>query len=223
VGAVFAHGQQGGSTQGTLTFTDSSTGWLVVGATSGTGIPAVAPYLYVTRDGGLTWQVQTISAPSGTHLDSSNATLSPPYFFNSRDGIMGLTPILRPTAASGASQPLTLEPTYLYRTSDGGRQWTYAVRLPASILVGPGSSSFTDARHWLLFDGSKLIRTTDGGQHWSAVPGGLAAGMIPVILTFTDQSNGWAVIYQKGPAGPGLYRTTDGGTHWSAVSLPSAG
>src|SRR5260370_24564551 len=49
VGQEVSYGQRGGSPPGSLTFHDSSTGWLNPGTISGTGIPVVEPHLYMTH------------------------------------------------------------------------------------------------------------------------------------------------------------------------------
>jgi len=211
--------QKGGSIQGCLVFKDSSTGWLIGGAVGGSGITSPPPYAYMTRDGGLTWQVQTISPPSGAQVDSSDAMIASPFFFNARDGLLGLTAIPPAPSTSAPPQPRLPKATYLYRTVDGGAHWSYLVQLPVPVLLEDGSASFIDPNHWVLFDGTRLIRTADQGQHWTAIPGGLPTGNIPVRLIFDDRASGWAVLYDKSGVSR-LYRTTDGGSHWTQVGLP---
>jgi len=148
----FSHGQAGGSLQGNLVFSDSSTGWLTTFASSGTGITPVQPFLYVTHDGGKTWTVQTFAPPAGVVLNSSTAIFRPPAFFNDRDGV---ELVIQQTVPAGGGAP-TLGGTYAYTTTDGGDHWSapQAVAVPA----GNFAPDFTmlDTRTWLLFGGAKV-------------------------------------------------------------------
>src|SRR5258708_11179355 len=74
------------SLQGSLVFSDSSTGWMTPVASSGTGITPVPPFLYVTHDGGRTWSVQDFAIPSGVPMNSVTAIFRGPQFFNDREG-----------------------------------------------------------------------------------------------------------------------------------------
>ncbi len=221
VSQEFSHGNNGGSLQGSLVFSDSSTGWMTPANYSGTGITPVPPFLYVTHDGGSTWAVQPLAVPSGGTLNSTTSIIAPPEFFANRQGVALAAEQSLPT---GLGAP-TIEGTYAYTTSDGGDHWSapYQVVLPGGIYF---QQTFTmiDPKNWLSFGTLQVQRTTDGGVHWEVLAGELPGGGHASVVDFLDASSGWAAGY-VGTSKPNLaiYRTTDGGAHWSAVSAPDAG
>jgi photosystem II stability/assembly factor-like uncharacterized protein len=217
----FSHGQLGGSLQGNLMFRDSSTGWMVPGTVSGTGITPVPPFLYVTRDGGKTWAVQEFAVPSGVAFNSSTAGFSPPEFFNDREGVVLATVLSYPSDTAHAP---TIQGTYAYSTTDGGDHWS----APQQVVVPNGGFGYTtfsmiDAKTWLTF-APNVERTTDGGQHWEVLASNLPANTSVTELDFQDVNHGWAAAI-TGTAHPTLviYLTSDGGAHWSALTAPALG
>lgn len=123
----------------------------------------------------------------------------------------------------------------LYRSADGGAQWTLAAqstglgappapgtvgRLPVRGYVAPYSvghktlAVLSPQDAWLFPTGGEVSVTVDGGGRWSAVRGLRAADFGTGgtgNVTFIDASEGWVVEF-----GVGLWRTTDGAT-WAAV------
>src|SRR5438093_820672 len=126
----------------------------------------------------------------------------------------------------------------IYRTSDGGRNWS---RTGTSVAGWgfPGAIDFVDRQHgWLLMKqdgtlqtpGSDMLAiygTADGGASWSKLSetdtSGLA-GHLPLAcsktnLVFVTATTGWI----QGGCGAGggyfLYVTRDGGRNWAGVSL----
>jgi photosystem II stability/assembly factor-like uncharacterized protein len=217
----FSHGQLGGSLQGNLVFSDASTGWMVPGTVSGTGITPVPPFLYVTHDSGKTWAVQTFAVPFGVASNSSTASFSPPQFFNDGGGVVLESVLSYP--ADTAHAP-TIQGTYAYTTTDGGDHWS----APQQVVVPGGSFSFPafsmiDARTWLTF-GPTVERTTDGGQHWEILAGALPANTYATEVDFQDVNHGWAgAISSTTPPTLAIYQTRDGGAHWTALTAPPLG
>ena len=224
---------------GQFTFRDSSTGWF---------IPETGLDVYVTRDGGRTWQAQSLSLPVGIQRDQT-VSLPAPLFFNDKDGIFTVD-VPKPRAPNAPipypGTPESYRDQFVYTTSDGGVHWSTPIRVPLS-----GSSSyvwmdFIDALHWVGWpNGGGLMRTSDAGQHWDVTPtypSSRGLGLPPVPhsglppwgadgtpwFSFLDRSQGWAYVYQSSPSGgrpgnwPGtsLYWTTDGGLDWTPLSLP---
>jgi photosystem II stability/assembly factor-like uncharacterized protein len=221
VNQEFSHGPGGGSLQGSLVFRDSSTGWMVPGTVGGTGITPVPPFLYVTRDSGKTWAVQTFAVPFGVAMNSSTAGFSTPNFFNQQEGVVLVTVTSFP---ADSTQAPTFEGTYAYTTSDGGDHWS----IPHPVSIPGGFASFpilsmVDAKTWLSFNGSQVERTTDGGLHWQVVAG-LPANARASEVDFQDVNQGWAAAY-VGTAQSTLavYQTTDGGARWTALAVPPLG
>ncbi len=161
-----------------LTFINASTGW------------ATGPWLYITHDGGATWQSQTL-------LTAPDQVFAPPTFFTAHDGIL-----------PGGSQ--------LFVTHDGGTTWQSTSSLPASSSL----VTFIDMQHgWVAIDnGTMLYRTSDGGAHWAKITPAIAASITSVVqLNFVSTGVGWALGYTSEPPNTLLFRTTDGGQTWTQV------
>jgi photosystem II stability/assembly factor-like uncharacterized protein len=221
VNQAFSHGQAGGSLQGYLVFTDSSTGWMDPIPANVAAISPVTPFLYVTHDSGITWAVQEFVPPPEVAVSSSTAIVAPPEFFNDREGVV------LATVLSNASDPAhspTVTGKYSYTTTDGGDHWS----APQAVVVPAGNfaSSFAmiDTRNWLIFGGAKVERTTDGGRHWKVLGGALPANSFVVKLDFQDVNHGSvAVIVFAAQPALAIYRTTDGGAHWTSLTVPALG
>jgi photosystem II stability/assembly factor-like uncharacterized protein len=210
---VFSHGDRLGYVG--LTFRDSSSAWFSpIGAGPRDGSSRGSPYLYRTSDGGKTWREQALSATAGNAFNE----VSPPHFFNDRDGVVLV------------SAP---EGMYAYSTTDGGDHWsrpralTIPVRpclRPKACVVTGSEMAFGDAQHWFLRNGNNLARTSDGGQHWEVLSNGLPSAADFGSLDFVDATTGWAEAIGTTPQGVGgMYRTVDGGAHWTLVAFPKGG
>jgi RNA polymerase sigma factor (sigma-70 family) len=220
-----SHGNLGGGLQGSLVFRDSSTGWFAPIASSGTDIPIVPPFLYVTHVGGKTWAVQELAVPVGVKMNSGTADIRPLQFFNQRQGVLMVTVASVPTGPDQSNQAPVAQGTYAYSTTDGGAHWSdpVAVVFPVAIEF-IRAITIVDARTWVILDGSRIARTTDGGATWVVLAGGLPANAQVGAVDFQDAANGWAEVLIE-PTHPTLamYRTTDGGAHWTKVSVPDTG
>ncbi len=222
VNRLFSHGQPGGSLQGSLMFRDSSTGWFAGGTASGTGIPIVPPFLYITRDGGKTWTVQTLAAPVGVKMDSSTAQISVPQFFTQQDGVLVVSVLSMPV---DSTQPPTIQGTYAYTTTDGGDHWSepHLMTFPGTF-EGLQSLNLIDARDWVILASFGMLGTTDSGAHWKTLTGDLPPQAIVMAIDFQDASSGWAeVVLETATPTLAIYGTTDGGAHWLRLSLPNIG
>jgi photosystem II stability/assembly factor-like uncharacterized protein len=227
VNQVFSYARTGGSLQGSGVFHDSSTGWLIPAEISGTNVPIVPPFMYITHDGGTTWAVQSLPAPVGTTMNSGNTGISPPEFFNSREGVLLVTVFAIPPP--GTQQPITFQGTYVYTTIDGGDHWSgpQAIALPGGA-AGYQGISVLDARTWVISTGSGLARTTDAGAHWQVLSEGLPADGRVTAIDFQNANSGWAEEVVGGKpatltATLALYGTTDGGAHWTKLTVPDLG
>jgi photosystem II stability/assembly factor-like uncharacterized protein len=225
VNLEFSHGQLGGSLQGSIVFSDSGTGWFVPVAVSGTDIPVVPPFLYVTHDGGKTWKVQTLGTPVGVKMNSGTADIRPPQFFNQHQGVLMVTVVSTPTGPDQSNQAPFVQGTYAYSTTDGGDHWSDPVPVVFPVAIEfLRSITIVDARTWVILDGSRIARTTDGGATWVVLAGGLPANAQVGAVDFEDATNGWAeVVIASAHPTLAMFRTTDGGTHWTKVSVPDSG
>lgn len=128
-------------------------------------------------------------------------------------------------------------PAAVYRTTNGGRDWTN-VALDKSTY--PAAIAFsTQQNGWLLTSSDAamgstektLYSTRDGGASWKPVtktefpnigpkpqPGALPLEGTTQGLAFADSRNGWLSLTSHAEV-PILYRTKDGGKTWAKVSL----
>jgi photosystem II stability/assembly factor-like uncharacterized protein len=154
-----------------LGFLNASTGWL-----TGTAAPEENGFwIYVTHDGGATWQQQTLSTPRGAN--HAQFYLSPPSFFNDHDGIL---PVMIFTPSTSAS---SLD---IYVTHTGGASWQSTTPVQAQF------STFIDSAHGWVTDGSTFFATSDSGQHWTALPPNSAFCEVE-SLDFVSSTIGWAI------------------------------
>ncbi len=122
----------------------------------------------------------------------------------------------------------------LYRSSDGGQQWTLTAAANAPVLSGnvslpavgslpvdgyvspyslghQGLAVLTPEKAWLFPDRSGVFRTTNDGKVWTPVGGLVRAGLVgggSGNIVFVDADHGSVC-----EVGAGLWRTTDG-VHW---------
>jgi photosystem II stability/assembly factor-like uncharacterized protein len=152
-------------------------------------------WLFVTQDGGLTWQHQDLVLPAG--FEQAMTSVDAPIFFNSLEGVLPVQLYLG-----------ELVSTVFYRTTDGGLTWQ-ATR-PVT-LIGPHSiSSMND--YW-VWDGKTLVASYDGGQNWQSIPADLALEDSISQLDFVAPAQGW-VTGMNADGVSTLYQTVDGGFNW---------
>ena len=174
--------------------------------------------LFVTHDGGGTWERRSFSPPSA---DTSSQTFyGLPVFENSNDCLLPVTFV----GGSGSTAAT-------YATRDGGRTWnplwtspvdtTHTNRpSPAIVLTGTGRALFA-------IPGISLFKTGDGGRTWAA-----ATRFFPpdaIEISFASDSVAWARIFVATCTGSktdlnfacsqrnDLLQTTDGGLTWTRL------
>ena len=192
----------GGDKSG-LSFVSATTGWI-------TGFTAAnhVAWLYITHDGGVTWQHQPIPLPN----DASQVSTLPPIFFNANDGVL---PVVLPGSQSQALN--------IYVTHDGGASWSTTTPIPSGAMAG--MFDFVDATHgWVAsntydtsnqYKNSTIYHTSDGGQHWMHYTIKLNADITEI--DFVSQTQGWAIDSTQT-----LYQTTNGGQTWAKVTPTAA-
>ncbi len=144
--------------------------------------------LFTTNDKGVNWNYYKTNIPSGSDQKI--------YFMNALDGWI----------LNGR-----YDDTTIYRTTDGGVNWT-TVSLPSQMGGYTGNGiSFIDSLNGWLSGESVIMRTIDGGNSWSILtsfPGG--------NIQFSDPMNG--VLANK--SSNKIYYTADGGVSWANVFTP---
>jgi len=123
----------------------------------------------------------------------------------------------------------------LYKTTDGGENWTRILDIDADTGVNEFvvdaadpdvivASSYQRRRHvWTLINGgpgSGVHKTTDGGKTWRKITRGLPEGDLGRIglAAAPSQPNLLYAIIEADDKGKGVYRSTDFGESWEKRS-----
>jgi photosystem II stability/assembly factor-like uncharacterized protein len=185
-----------------ITFLNSATGWITVLDPRGN-----RPYLYLTRDGGSTWQPQKMRLPREL-TPRWEAQPEPPKFFSARDGSIPV----RYDILNGSGER-TGSVIVLYATHDGGTTWMYTAPLQVNTLEAVHLAA-ADVNHAWILNGDVLHTTTDGGHLWMPIPSNLLFAGDVKQLDFISPQIGWAI----GRTFPFLVKTVDGGRTWAPVT-----
>jgi len=212
--------------EGQLSFSDSRTGWLSFGANRGFAWDAQGrplPYtpppalLYVTHDGGVTWNAPALPLPAAASSPTIVTGLGQPVMLDAKHGLLPLQLSNAPTGPNTVNSPNSgLGPaSFVLKTSDGGDHWNSLTQV--SGTPSDGNLLFMSLDHWLTGKGAFLSETTDGGKSWSTPRRVLADGLELSLASWDFISPN--VIWAQVGAGS-LVRSTDGGKHWTAVTPP---
>ncbi len=203
---------------GAIAFRNDSTGWL-----RGSLASTTPPFLFVTQDGGLNWQVQHLSLPPSLQSGRMEPADLPRFFPpDSREAILPAQ--YHPTNSESASFA-----TIIYSTHDGSLSWQPNTPVKFSGIW----TFFTATKGWMWSPEphstsssvpvkGTLYRTGDGGVSWKPVGTGktleqyLTHGEDIVQLDFVDSEYGWAIARDRHNLTQ-LLRTTDGGETWGAA------
>jgi len=176
-----------------ISFVNATTGYATT--SSNTGLPTDAG-LFVTHDGGHTWQKESFPMPQNINFTQIGTT--PPVFF----GNSGVMPVAL-TLQSGQRELI------LYRTNDNGNHWMQTRAVP--VDSDASAVYVLDTNHAWTSDvqNGKFYYTNDGGTTWWPIatnPGKLNE------MSFVSTNTGWAIISNA------LLHTADGGKTWTAVN-----
>jgi len=157
--------------------------------------------IYITRNGGLTWDRQTSAS-------FNNATSFPNvvHFFNKKDGWCMGDPI------NGEFE--------CYTTSNGGIDW---LAVPAANLPDPVSDEYGTAGYyssvgnniWFATNKGRVFRSNDKGLSWDVSVTTFSDKLIDVV--FATHLHG--IVQNRDSANIGaLSETSDGGITWQSVA-----
>jgi photosystem II stability/assembly factor-like uncharacterized protein len=180
-----------------MRFLDASTGWV-----TGTVSLSNLAWLYVTHDGGSTWQQQSLLMPQG--VPSARLSILSPTFFSAADGILPIT-----FSNVTTDSDIAID---IYATHDGGRTWQSTAPVSAALRI----LGFADMQHWWATDGTMLYSTGDGGNHWIKISPGENFKNI-AQLDFVSDKVGWA-ISSTALDSSSLLKTVDGGRTWTTIA-----
>jgi photosystem II stability/assembly factor-like uncharacterized protein len=234
-------GAEGMRRSATAASRDAQQAWIVYGGVMDLERGPLAVVVWLTADGGQSWQPsRVIEAPGGS------GWFEPLALGFLDDGFGWLM------AAIDAG--MNHQYIALYTTSDDGLSWTRVVDpygdQPVQSCPKTGLAFIDHQTGWMtrdcagLMDQVTVILTTDGGRTWTetalpaipALPGGFAYPNLctPHGIRLESPSEGSLIVscrqYLETPApdgewvqdGPhGLYRTTDGGATWRVAEFPA--
>ena len=222
-------------------------GWLYAVAVSGDTIyaggeynngMATVPAVYISRDGGNTWNITQLSPDTGwiwtLALDPTNSSI---IYAGGTDLQTGTGPIYKSTNGgetwtlvedfsyphyqvwSLAIDPSTPQIIYagtsggVLKSTDGGINWTdlgTGFMMVFALVVDPLNPNTIYAGSW--FDG--VAKSIDGGVTWSSMNTGLETIATNVLAIDPTNPN---TLY-AGTYGDGLYKSTNGGRSWSEIN-----
>jgi photosystem II stability/assembly factor-like uncharacterized protein len=198
-----------------LSFFNETTGWV-----TGMSNSRENSWIYLTRDGGTTWQEQHLPSPQG-YSATQLLDLGQPHFFSARDGVL--------PAASTHFDPTGV---CAFVTHDGGQSWQsqpfFALKHYSDEVVDPHLlidvsvplPSFTSlTTGWV--GTISIYRTSDGGHTWHHFDHPLPLYYEDPGLEFITDRVAFALAYTGEPINfqypSELYRTTNGGKTWTTL------
>lgn len=173
-----------------IAFLDMNNGW-VTGNDSSNQL-----YLYRTVDGGNSWRKEELKIPDGFSVEGEAPYTLPPNFLTIREGFL---PIIFHQGG---------QPTFFYRTSDGGDHWEVTTPI-YSDLNYRFIWSIIDKNTIIASDENSLFITKDGAKTWEK--NSIHDIQNITLLDFLSISEGWMVGEEK------LYKTNDGGRSWTKL------
>ncbi len=179
-----------------ISFKDVHTGWATGEDASNT------PWLYMTNDGGHTWNQQAL--PLLSDSVAMHYVTTPPVVF-------GNDAFLPVNVQSQITVNTTSTGLIIYKSTNGGNSWSTDFQTNSNALTKFAANDlYIESIHnaWASDQDGNVYGTSDAGKNWSKL-----ASNVDMLqaLYFVDPSYGWAISATK------LWHTTDGGRHWSEM------
>ncbi|MEM9172862.1 MAG: glycosyl hydrolase [Pseudomonadota bacterium] len=197
---------------------DTNTIWVGTGENKAQRSVAYGDGVYKSTDGGKSW----------TNMGLKDSGHIGKIWINPEDSDEVLVAAQGPLWSDGGDRGL-------YRTTDGGENWTRILEIDQytginEFIVDPNdadviiASSYQRRRHvWVLINGgpgSGIHKSTDRGQTWTEVTTGLPSdhmGKIGIANAPSAPHTVYAII-EANDEEKGVYRSTDFGSTWSKQS-----
>ena len=168
-------------------FRNSDNGYLVAGRK-----------LFITRDGGSSWQ-ETVIFRSGDFKNSVPEFLSIRFADKKRGMVVG----------SVLNRKGDVIDSLVMHTEDGGETWRRLIVPSKTELF---HLDYNGSSHgWIVGDRGVILATTDAGRNWTLQNSGTTNALFNV--DFRDDDEGYAVG-EKGT----ILRTENGGANWEKIS-----
>lgn len=199
-----------------LTFQTPQRGWITLTTDTYGQADSSQAFLYLTTDGGETWQLQSLPEPTagpipGVHkpLDANEGILDiqPPIFFNAQEGLLPIT--------LTQMDPKPFCKISLYATRDNGASWALTGS-PLEHLGACQAGTARDRNHFLLWDGNVIALYALAQSQWQLQMGWKRAGKTGDFSLIKGQF-GWLYISDHkftNPSTGTLMMTSDGGLSW---------
>jgi len=197
-----------------LTFLTPQRGWAIIYPSQ----VSERAFLYLTQDGGKTWQLQQLPQPASGPIPGIHTTvqgnaqsgalidMQGPKFFTPQYGVLSIV-------SQGSTQgPREI---YLYETNDGGDNW---LPLRAHIEVRSLLREVLDPTHLLLWNNQTITVYALVNAQWQPQHSSRVAGEVG-FFSFVTSQLGWVFTSQQAANEliRTLYRTNDGGLSWHEV------
>jgi photosystem II stability/assembly factor-like uncharacterized protein len=197
-----------------LTFLTPQRGWAILYPSQ----VSQRAFLYLTKDGGVTWQFQHLPQPASGPIPGIHTTIQGnaqsgalidmqgPKFFTPQDGVLS---IVSQGSAQGPRE------FYQYETNDSGDTW-----LPLGAHIEGGlSTEVLDPTHLLLWNAQTIIVYALVNAQWQPQYSSQVAGEVK-FFSFVTSQLGWVFTSQQAANEliiMTLYMTNDGGLSWHGV------
>ena len=182
--------------------------WLTVFCSGDIG-PAAR--VYVTQDGGTTWESRRVPVPQAGAATVDKCRTHSPALFSEEEGALILTcGKFEESSSSTISRYLS--------TDDGGRTWRtrlfpggelQSLNPSTAWAIGTASGYYPELR--LPGEPIDIYQSLDGGLTWAPLGPVSWSGQ----FNFVTESLGWAVA--RSDEESALVRTTDGGRNWTIL------
>ena len=194
-----------------LTFLTPQRGWATIYPSQ----VSERAFLYLTQDGGVTWQFQHLPQPASGPIPGIHTTIQGnaqsgalidmqgPKFFTPHHGVLSIV------SQGSAQGPREI---YLYETNDSGDNW---VPLGTPIEARSFLSVVLDPTHLLLWNKQTITVYALVNAQWQPQHSSQIAGEVG-FFSFVTSQLGWVFISKQAANEliRTLYRTNDGGLSW---------